>query len=511
MWRHGIRRAGAGVQRSAFGTPTAVQAFVVILTVFCTSVQAEAAGGNRERKKARQNANEAIASNPQTAEKAGFDEADLRYLPDDCRVAGRIDVKTLLERPLGRKLATSSVECATLTPLNVKLEQIDQIIVGAESFGSNNRSRYVVIVHSKQPVVTSESHPSWSIEKLGSRTIWVSNTGDPTALCVVEKDVFLAGHPDTVREVLQRDGPAELPAAIDRAQRQVDPTAHVVFSILPSQDLVQFDMSGIPAARELLDGIDAVNVELRCDRDAVMKVVALCRDEATALQLKGIGLALLAVVQAQDMAPEQLALRMMADSVDLSVDKSVLTVGVAIPGELIQVTESSGNDKSLASGSSVTLAPVSNNGSPAQLFQSGAKAPVYSAGNSYSPGAAPAPVPPPGQHLPPIVQPYSPPVSTPYDPYAAPPFSFFCSTFPIPPAPPAPTLPLADVIRLSKAGVDEQVIIQYVGRHQLETALTADDLIVLTENKVTVGIISVLQGLPCANTSGGNAVKTYKP
>lgn len=53
-----------------------------------------------------------------------------------------------------------------------------------------------------------------------------------------------------------------------------------------------------------------------------------------------------------------------------------------------------------------------------------------------------------------------------------------------------------DVIRMAKANVDNSVMERYIRKRQLAAPLTADDLILLTENGVHVSVIKTLQDLP---------------
>lgn len=73
------------------------------------------------------------------------------------------------------------------------------------------------------------------------------------------------------------------------------------------------------------------------------------------------------------------------------------------------------------------------------------------------------------------------------------------------------TVSIDDVIRMAKANVDSAVVERYIRKHQLAAPLTADDLILLTENGVNVSVITALQDLPVMAKRQANQYGTVVP
>lgn len=73
------------------------------------------------------------------------------------------------------------------------------------------------------------------------------------------------------------------------------------------------------------------------------------------------------------------------------------------------------------------------------------------------------------------------------------------------------TVSIDDVIRMAKANVDNSVMERYIRKRQLAALLTADDLILLTENGVQVSVIRALQDLTVMAKGAGNQQHTAVP
>lgn len=474
-----------------------------------------------------------------------LDQTVLRYLPDDCRAFGWIKVAPMLESEMGRKLLRANPDfwkdCSDqLAPLELKAEQIERIVLGARVVTEGEASKAVTILFCKQPVQKSEKvvvadGTSWISETIGPWTIWVRGGEKPWAVCTVEDRVVLAGYPEPVREVLRRDGPSKLPEKLDRGRRLLSPSAAVAVTFLPTPDIVQTNSLSLPIAYDLVGQIDAFNFEVEFDADLAMRLSAVCRDEAAAQQLNGIAKGLLALVQMQALEDQQPEVRHMIRSLAFDVEGPVITASMNVPSELVQLTEC---DAKGSGGSSWQLGLTTPNA--ATTPPPGPVAAVYpGAPPSFQPGLPATPTPT-------VPQPYCPPsvpgVSPPYPatpscppsvtlnprPYAAPPSyapgspavpSYGApSTVPPPsicqPSTPAsPTLQIADVVRLVKAGVDDEIIIRHIQKHTLATDLRADDLILLTESGASTPVITALQEISVAPKPGqpGTSAPAFNP
>jgi len=465
-----------------------------------------------------------------------LDQAALRYLPDDCGVYGWIKVAPMLESEMGRKLTWENPDfwnacCEQVAPLALISDHIDRIVFGARSVTEGEASKAVMILFCKQPVqpsgrqVSADGTP-WTTETIGPRTVWVKGGGDPWAVCLVEDRVVLAGYPDPVRAVLRRDGPIELPEKLERAHGFLDPAAVLAMTFLPPDDFVQVNGLPHPIAYQLLGQIDAFNLELDFDAHLGMSLAAVCRDEAAAQQLNGIGKALWALVQMQCLEEQRPEVRDVIRSVAFDVEGPVLTASVDVPSELLQLMEC---DRKGGGGRSWELGLTTPNA--ATTPQPGPVAAVYpGAPPSFQPGfpASPTPAVPqpccppsvPGTPAPYVAPPRLPATPTPYaarpsyvpgspavpsygTPTTVPPASFRR-----PPTPTLPTLQIADVVRLVEAGVDDEIITRHIQKHRLAADLTADDLILLTESGASTPVITALQEIPVAPKPGQPSTST---
>ena len=463
-----------------------------------------------------------------------LDQTVLRYLPDDCRAFGWIKVAPMLESEVGRKLLRANPDfwkdCSDqLAPVKLKAEQIDRIVFCARTVAEGEASKAVIVFFCKQPVQKPENDVaadgmSWTSETIGPRTVWVRGGKEPWAVCTVEDRIVLAGYPEPVREVLRRDGSGKLPENLDRARRLLSPSAAVAVTFLPTADIVQTNSLSLPIAYDLVGQIDAFNFEVEVDADLAMRLSAVCRDEAAAQQLNGIGKGLLALVQMQSLEDQQPEIRHMIRSLAFDVEGPVITASMNVPSELVQLTEC---DAKGNGGSKWQLGL--NTPHVAATPPSGPVAAVYpGAPPSFQPGVPASPTPsaaPPycNPSIPGVPAPYVAPPSCPPSvpgtptPYAAPPSYAPDSpavpsygapsavpppSFRRPPTPTSPTVQIADVVRLVEAGVDDEVIIRHIQKHRLAADLTADDLILLTESGASTPVITALQEIPVAPKPG---------
>ncbi len=541
----------------------------------------------------------------------GLDPTALRYLPDDCRVIAQVDVDGMFQSELGRKLVSAACEdddfSRMLSLLKLEKEQVQRLVIGSREFGADPEAQGVTILFCKLPVVEVAPTNGWTAEEVGPHTIWTRSDKKTSAFSVVEERIVLAGTPEAIRRVLQRNAPATLPRALGAACQAVKDDAGATFSFLPVT-LAPTNVFEIPTADELLKRVDAITVEADFDVDLAVRVSAICRDEATAQQLNGVGIAVRALFQSQGIEQLDANVRQIFQSLQCHVDGSVLTVSAEVPGGLVNVGSKLASDTaSVVQGSTNGLLPAVPVGNayrspylPGTTLSSVAVASpqpgfvlpagsAYSSGSGYgpSPSTVPYASPPtpaaavasgvvsacpvvaaaPAAVGPPSGSPYacstpgytSPPPAATYNPQPAPPQAVapaatsVCPTAATTPAPvrnpyctatgagtvptagcpatvyaqvastpygpyyysptpngnsgnysspaaaqrvPNPTIQIADVIRMSEAGVDEQVLVRHVRKGWLAAALTADDLILLTEKKVSSTVIMALQDLP---------------
>ncbi len=441
-----------------------------------------------------------------------LDDVSLRYMPDDCRMIARVDIDLLLESDLGRQLAPPVRTAPYFPPLTMGLEQIDRIIVGARALSEGEECHGIYILFCKQPIEQLKLGAPWVGEQLEQHTLW-TKPGEPTqAFCIVENRIALTGVAKAIRAVLRRNGPAELPQALKDACNQLNEDAGATFASLVTADAVPEASFG-----DLLsDRVDTINMEVDFRSDLALRVSASCPDEVAAQQLNGMGLAALALVENQSPGQIDSRIRQVIQSLKCRVDGSDLIADVAVPAELLTVVNSLTSKPAVWS----TSGNTSRFFNPNPATSKGAVVvPSYTANTK----SVPATYPPPGPVRPavshaapsgvappaPSSSPYvtrppgyggsnsatipSPPPWDPYapsgGPYARPPTTGpWCST----PSGPLPVIELSDIIRLSEAGVDEEIIGMHLCKHRLDHALTTDELILLTEGGVSTRLIKAM-------------------
>ncbi len=489
---------------------------------------------------------------------AGLDPTVLRYLPDDCRVIAQVDVDAMLQTELGRKLVSAACDdddlSRLLSLLKLEKRQVERVMVGARAFGDEVDGQGVTILFCKLPVVQVAPTNAWTAEEVGEHTVWIRSDKKTTAFSVVEERIVLIGTPEAVRRVLQRNAPTTLPAALGAACQAFKDDAGATFSFLPVT-LAPTNVFEIPTAGELLKRVDAINVETDFGVDLAVRVSAICRDEATAQQLNGVGIAVRALFQSQGIEKLDDA-RQIFQSLQCHVDGSVLTVSAEVPGRLVSVgSKLVPGTASVVQGSTngplasvpvgnayispyqpgATLSPVA--GASPQATVTLPNVPSYTSQPAPAAVAYPAAPATPAAGGPPTGPPYagstpsytSPPPAAAYNPQPAPPQAVAPAATPshpavpwtqvspwnhysqppnmysgnYPPSSPAaaqrvpnPAIQIAEVIRMSEAGVDEEVVARYIRKGWLAAGLTADDLILLTEKKVSRTVIMALQDLP---------------
>jgi hypothetical protein len=236
--------------------------------------------------------------------------------------------------------------------------------------------------------------------------------------------------------VLTRDGPTELPETLDRARRLLDSPAALAMTILPSASIGGTNLMPFPVTGDLANRVEAVNLEMEFDADVLMRLAAVCRDEAAAEQLRDMTTGLLTLIQLQGLEGQDPEFRDLIRSIGVGVEGPVVTASLQVPSELVNV----GKDDSKS--------PAA----PGRLL-----APATAARPR---GVAPACTTP--------ASPYPTPSYVPQTTYGAPYARSVAG--PRPPSSTLPTLDIADVIRLAEAGVDEEVIIRHVTKHSLPTS-----------------------------------------
>jgi hypothetical protein len=487
---------------------TAFSVAAIIALIGCFS-DANASTRRKPRRQGRKPAAQAAKSDVKVAEDGTakrvrtkrrpgrrLDDTVLRYLPDNCRVFASIDVAPILQSEIGRKLFPEGSDYweqfdESFAPLGLEIGQIERIELGAPSLSEG--TEFLAVLFYQGPFVSSEKDlkadgTQWTTETIGPLTVWVKGGEEPWAICAVGGDVALAGHPELLRAVLRRDGPAELPEKLDQARRLLDPSAALGLTFLQDAVGAMSYALGIPyfAGR-----IDAVNVELDFDADMATRLTAVCRDEETAQQLNGMVTGLWTLVQMQGLQNQEPLARELLWSVTFDVQGRMVTAKMTVPAELVNVTSSEAKPVALSSrqaSPATSSSTASNPYAPARYpavapKASGPYAPAYGSGYKAPTTATPSPYTPTQYSAPGPTYPYSGPGAVPAASWQR-------------PAPASATLKVADVIRLVEAGVDDEVIARHARKHTLAAPLTVDDLILLTESGASPQVITTLQEIP---------------
>jgi hypothetical protein len=256
--------------------------------------------------------------------------------------------------------------------------------------------------------------------------------------------------------------------------------------------------------KEALKRIEAIGVEANFDEDLQLRIAALCGDEELAGQLRCVVSGFCALAELQARESDALQFRELVESVQCDAQGRVFHAQLKIPSTLVHLLPSSSSSSVPGLG-----APWPNVAQPSELADSSsASAATYPAGESgvaplppYRDPCSPSVVGGPGVYG---AAPYAPPPSGATPPAAGPNTSYglyapaygesatnYQATVP-------PMLKIADVLRLVDAGVAEPVIARFVREHRLETRLTVDDLVLLTQREVSPEIITMIQDLAVA-------------
>ncbi len=408
-----------------------------------------------------------------------LDPRVLRYLPDDAMVFGWLDLSKMLDSPFGKQCLDLDSDlldglATTSLPVKLEVEQIGRIVFAACSLEEADKS--VMILFCNEPVEGPEKgaeyeYTDWTAEKIGEATLWFSSDEDSTALCALDKTTILAGKAESLRAVLKRNGPTKLALPLDRGRRLLDPSATIALTVLPTEGSELLD--DLPQGlKKLVEDIEAVNMEFDLGSEVAVRMAAICKDEASAEQLDSVVSGLWTVVELMALEDQEPEVRELLGSLRFDTTGSVFNARFTVPASMIQWNEGRTEAEAAFVDEIMSGDLRSTQGTSAEY--------TYSP-NSTSPYGASYATPSSYNQSPQAYSGYSSSAS-----YAA----------PQPMAAQLPVLDMADVVRLAEAEVDEEVIVRHVRKHRLPTALTADDLIRLTQQGISVEIITTLQELP---------------
>jgi hypothetical protein len=389
-----------------------------------------------------------------------------------------------------------------LRPAGLTVKDVDRIVFGARSVQDGSLGQYMAVVFSKEPLrldAAGEKHSSLVLSLASDdHTIWTCSDGTALAYCAVEERILLIGEPRTLQTVLARNGPAQFTADDDNSWTLPTCSSDLAITLLPLGEGWP-EISTLPF-QGILEGIDAVGLMIDFDTNLDVQVSALCDDEVAAGRISRIATGLFAYAQMHPVEKHVLPnmsshLRKLVDTAECSASGRVVTMQLAVPHELIQL-------------SPVTMLP-------------GLAGPTVPGQPSVPPQPWADPqskCTPPGV---PTWSPMAPPATSqtgtcaaPYYPVLAP-GGFYppapsagpvynnapVISCPAPPPPQRPTLSVAELLRLVEAGVAEEVILGFLAKHQLADALSVDDLILLTEKDASTQVIVALQKLGVASKS----------
>ena len=368
--------------------------------------------------------------------------------------------------------------------------------------------------------------------EIGGYTIFAPGDGS-MAYCKVADDVILAGELDTLRIVLQRDRPARLPTKQNSSWQLTRSQRQLVVSFLPLDGIGWCQSPILPFGGEALKSVEVIGLDVTFEDDLKLQVSALCGDEKRAAKLARVVTGLCALAEIQNGESPQPGFQKLIESLDCTADGLMVTAKMTVPSGLVQIgsicstpglagTATPPGATPVISGATptppgdavCTLHPpyTSQNPTPFPAYQvaggNASNPPSYPAISRCGPGPAcntPSAYAPSVALVPANLPPTVPPI------YDGTPAEFSASN-PYLQASAKPTLKISDVLRLVEAGVADQVIIRFARQRQLDTDLTVDDLILLTERDVTTEVISMLQELTVAvKPQPANATPTQTP
>ena len=226
---------------------------------------------------------------------------DLQFVPDESDIVFSTDVGAIVSSGAGQKVKSRYAEAFNaLTQQiqqggNAKLEDIGRITFGV----SAQRQKGAGIIHFNKPIDDQEFSrlPGATKRTVGGHEVILTNG---MAFCRLDSRAIVVGDEASLQKVLERNGPAKLSDDLDSSIGEINFSN----SFAAALSIKQLAKGGGPVGANLgampfgPDAIRGMAFQASIDDDIRLKAALLCKDAATADQMKKMADAGLAMSKA---------------------------------------------------------------------------------------------------------------------------------------------------------------------------------------------------------------------
>lgn len=259
---------------------------------------------------------------------------DLRFMPDDANLVFTIDVKSLLASGVGRRFKEQLPDLKQLAKNSkVKPEDIERMTMG----GRATNEQFCVVIHFTKPIAVEDVLPGETTKStVGSHTMYVQAASAATQ---IDPQSVLIGTVKEVRQVLERNAPPRIPAALEAAMTEADfskPLAIAVDTSGVAQLVAGQGMANPMGAT--LQQIRGFSAYAQVGDDIRLYAAAVCKDSAAAenvrKEIEGLK-AMVASVKPAAPAGQNAAAMNMMNSLSVSTSGATLRASLTIDADTL--------------------------------------------------------------------------------------------------------------------------------------------------------------------------------
>jgi prepilin-type processing-associated H-X9-DG protein len=218
--------------------------------------------------------------------------AAIRYLPDDSRAFLALDVAALCDSKLVGDLAEAagtSIDKAGRSlkdEIGVALSDVARVSAGFDTDMSQGPPDVVVVVELKTPYNAEMVPEKLQRESAGKFKVYRPEPGD-IVMYIADKHTLVFARPKLLQEVLERNAPPKLPAALESAIKQAAADRSQTFYVaaIPPKSLPS--LPGAPAmATQMMKDVDALTLSASVGGDLAVSLKAVCKQESDAEKIE---------------------------------------------------------------------------------------------------------------------------------------------------------------------------------------------------------------------------------
>jgi hypothetical protein len=221
---------------------------------------------------------------------------EMKFMPDNCRSITCVRVDQLLASDAYQQLAREvpkvgqAAEADLEKEIGLPASAIERVVVGDQASGA--AADHVIAVRTKQPVKTADllakikRGSSFKESKVKGYTL---HEADKDALCVVDKKLVLYGTAKGLRAVLERDKKPTLSDGMQAALKAADLSQTVTVAVDLKAGGGRPSAPGLPGGGVDLDAFrqaEGLVIQGKVKTDVTLNVIVLCKDAASAADVK---------------------------------------------------------------------------------------------------------------------------------------------------------------------------------------------------------------------------------